>query len=48
MAKHMYSKSPMTQNQNLVILGAMDHGYEVDNSRACIEVGLLYVLVKDS
>jgi hypothetical protein len=48
MAKHKYSKFPVPQKQNLVMLGAMVHGYIVDKSRACIRIGLLYVLVKDS
>jgi hypothetical protein len=31
----------MTLKHNLVMLGAVDHRYIVDNSRACIRIGLL-------
>jgi hypothetical protein len=39
---------PYSHPHDIVMLGAMDNAYIVDNSRACIRIGLLYVSVKDS
>jgi hypothetical protein len=39
---------PDSHPHDIVMLGAMDNAYIVDNSRACIRIGLLYVSVKDS
>jgi hypothetical protein len=30
------------------MLGALNHGYIVDENMSCIELGLLYLLAKDS